>query len=692
MIAQKDHPFLSETRPVNWSSLTAEALLPDIEAALVAAEDGLSKIEGVPLEAATYETVIVAMEKATEPLSDAWNLAGHLSSVRMDDEFREAYNKALPKVSDFYAGICLREELWVRVCKIADEGPQPSDRAQQRHLAETKRDFEEAGARLSPVEKERLRTIESDLAATTQKFTENVLDSTEAWEKTVDDPSLLDGLPPTVLHAAREDAKSRGLGTEDKPVWRFSLQAPSYIPVLQYAHSEELRKEIWKAASEIGDTEKYNNRPLILEILSLRKEKTDLLGFDTFADYTTGRRMVKEGRAALLFVEDIHSRVSKKFRAEVNELEDFRAAETNTAHRKLEPWEVSYWSERLRKKLYDFEEEELRKWFPIESVQRGLFELAERVFGVEIRPKETDEGAVWDPLVEYYDLHDSKGGLLGTFYADWYPRKGKRDGAWMNPLFTGQPVEPSDSEPHYGVICGNLTPPSGDQPALLTHREVETIFHEFGHLLHHLCSTVSVKRLSGTNVAWDFVELPSQIMENWCWERESLDLFARHYETTEPIPEDLFQKMVRARNFQSAVMTMRQLLFAKSDLELHFGRSFSSEEEVFTFLDEKVSQYRFPLNTEPPTMMPRFTHLFGSSTGYAAGYYSYKYSEMLDADAFSRFLDEGILNANTGADFRNKVLAKGNSEPPEDLFRDFLGRDPDPDALLRRAGLAGTGS
>jgi len=685
----KLHPFLAKERPVRWDTLSADSLVADIDSAISAAEANIEKIEEIPLEDSNYDSVVAGLDSALEELSDAWSLAGHLSSVKTNPEFRAAFNEMLPKVSHFFAGLCLRTALWERIDEVSASGDQISDPVRRRHLAETRRDFEEAGALLSESDKEKLRTIESQLAAATQKFTENVLDSTEDWELVVTDPEQLDGLPSSALNAAREDAKAHNKGSDDEPAWRFSLQAPSYLPVLQHCHSDEIRKTIWEAATRIGRDGKHENPPLVLEILKLRTEKTKLLNFPSFADFTTRRRMIKNGTAAVAFVDEIHKKILPAFRKEIEELEAFRAEEEGEPVRRLEPWEVAYWSERMRKKIYDFDEEELREWFPIESVQKGLFELVERVFAVRIEPKpSSDSSLVWHPDVKFYDLRDSAGNLLGSFYADWYPRKGKRDGAWMNPLFTGSPADPDKSVPHYGIICGNLTPPSGDRPALLTHREVETIFHEFGHLLHHLCSTVRVKGLSGTNVAWDFVELPSQIMENWCWERESLDLFALHYETGKPIPENLFKKMRNARNFQSAIQTMRQLSFAKMDLELHRKPGFPDESSLLTFVDETLADYQVPLATKPPNILPRFTHLFGSSTGYAAGYYSYKYAEMLDADAFSRFLDEGILNPETGKDFREKILARGNSEPPADLFRDFMGRDPDPDALLERAGLS----
>ncbi len=669
---------------MDWSALRPEFLPGDIRTAIVDAGAALDAIGSQPAEGATYGSVVQAMEDALRPLSDAWSLAGHLSSVRTNTEFRKAYNEALPEVSDFYSGICLREDLWERVRRVADQGPAPADPVRLRSLLETRKDFAEAGAELDAEGKERLKQIDSTLASATTGFTENVLDATEAWEKIVRDPALLEGLPESAVLAARENAREKGFD-DDRPAWRFSLQAPSFLPVLQYARSDELRREVWEAASRIGAREPWDNRPTILQILGLRAEKSRLLGFTDFAACATSRRMVGGGQAALEFVEDLHTRVLPRFRDEVAELENFRAEEAGEEQRRLEPWEVAYWSERLRRTRYGFDEEEVRQWFPIQSVQNGLFDLAERVFAVRIAPREnTGEGEVWDSAVEFYDLLDADGSLLGSFYADWYPREGKRDGAWMNPLFTGHP---SRGQPHFGSICGNLTPPSGKRPSLLTHREVETIFHEFGHLLHHLCSTVEVRGLSGTNVAWDFVELPSQIMENWCWERESLDLFARHHSTGERLPEDLFRKMCAARNFQSAIATMRQLLFAKADLELHRHGSFADTGELEAFLHRVLADYRFPLRTKSPEILPRFTHLFGSPTGYAAGYYSYKFAEMLDADAFDRFHEEGLLNEQTGRDFREKILARGNSAPPETLFADFRGRAPDPSALLRRAGL-----
>lgn len=675
---------------MDWSSLGAESLVADVREGLREAEEGLRRIEALPEGEAGYATVIEAMEAALDPVEDAWSLASHLDSVRNTPEFRAAYQEILPEVSAFFAGISLRPELWKRVQAAAERERGKLDAVRERDLEETVRDFREAGADLDPEAQERLRAIEAELAERTQKFGENVLDSTEAWERYVEDPAELDGVPPSVQEQLRADARAQGRGDEAAPAWRITLQAPSFVPILQYAHSEELRREVWEATTRIGATPEHDNREQLAPLLTLRREKAELLGFPDFAQAATARRMVGGGAEAESFVDDLHRRILPRFREEVEELEEFRAAQTGTERRRLEPWELGYWSERLRRHRYEFDEEELRAYFPIEAVQEGLFQLAQRVFGVRIERREVDpETQLWAPAVEFYDFYDRAGALLGSFYADWYPRKGKRDGAWMNPLRSGLPLRPERPQPHLGVICGNLTPPAGDRPSLLTHRDVETLFHEFGHLLHHLCSEVPVRSLAGTNVVWDFVELPSQLMENWCWERESLDLFARHHQTGEPIPEELFGRMRAARNFQSAMGTMRQLSFAKMDLALHRGGPFADGAAVLAFAEEVIADYRVPLRTEPPLILPRFGHLFSSPTGYAAGYYSYQYAEMLDADAFNRFQEEGLLSPAVGGEFRRAILARGNAAPAAELFRAFRGRDPDPEAFLRRAGLAG---
>jgi oligopeptidase A len=513
----------------------------------------------------------------------------------------------------------------------------------------------------------------------------------------------LAGLPDSARAAALANARERGLASDEKPVWRFTLQFPSMMPVLQHLDDEGIRRQVWEASSSVASKDEHDNTALVGQILELRHEKAGILGHEHFADLTLIRRMAKNGGKALAFVEDLHGRIVEAFKRECEGLQAYKAEKTGGHAALLEPWEVAYWAEKRRKEQFDLDDEVLRPYFPVGRVMSGMFELAGRLFGIRIEDRQGvfhprgegpaapngDEIEVWHPEVSFFDLHDSGSGEhLGSFYADWHPRESKRGGAWMNSLHTGLPGGAEQArEPHLGLIVGNMTPPVNGNPALLTHREVETIFHEFGHLLHHLLSDVPVRSLSGTNVPWDFVELPSQIMENFCWERETLDMFARHHQTGEPIPEDLLERMQAARNYMSATAFMRQLSFGKLDLELHIHFERYRGRDLEEVNREILAGYRAPLATEPPTMARRFNHLFSSPTGYAAGYYSYKWAEVLDADAFTRFQQEGLLNADTGGAFRREILSKGNSAPPEDLYRAFRGQDPQLEPLLARAGL-----
>lgn len=680
------HPFLDRSFPYDWKALNADNVEPDIRKALGGAQANLDALAALPESSLTYDNTLEALEEATRELGEAWSKVGHLDSVCNAPELRKAYNAMLGEVSDFYSGIYLNEGLWrvVRTYAQSEEAASLQG-VRARMLEETLSDFREAGADLPPERKKRLAEINSELARLTQQFSENVLDATNAWELVIEDESRLDGLPESAREAARQDALRKGHGTEDSPRWRFTLHMPSYLPALTYLHDRSLREEIWRASSEVGRAEPHDNTALVWQILNLRDEKARLLGCEHFADYTTRRRMAGSGRGALDFIEEMFSRVKPAFDREVAALQAFAQKQGGPAPEAMEPWDMTYWSERQRKAEYDFDEEELRPYFPINRVIEGLFALAQRVFAVKIT--ECEGVPTWHEDVRVYDMHDHDGRLMGTFYADWHPRESKRGGAWMNYFRTGGWNDDAQWEAHVGLICGNLTPAVGDKPALLTHRDVETIFHEFGHLLHHLSGEVPVRSLNGIHVVWDFVELPSQIMENWCWERESLDLFARHYETGEKIPESLFQKMLAARNFHSAMGAMRQLSFGKLDLEMHLNYAAHQGKDLDELSEGLLEAYSVRYPTRPPSMARRFTHLFGDATGYAAGYYSYKWAEVLDADAFTRFQREGILNAEVGCAFRKEILSRGNSVPAGELFRVFMGRDPDPQALLMRSGI-----
>jgi oligopeptidase A len=611
-----------------------------------------------------------ALDRMTEKLDYAMSVIRHLEAVATTPELRAAFNGVQPKVSAFYSAIPLNDALYKSIQRYAatDEARALTG-TMKRYLTKTIDAFKRAGAELDEAGKARLKEIDIALAEVTTKFSENVLDATNAWDIVITDEKKLAGLPPTAVAAARASAESKG-----KEGWRFTLQAPSYMAVMTYLDDESIRREMWQAYNRRATEGDHDNRPLIVKILALRKEKARLLGFKDFADLVLDDRMAHNGDRAQSFIADLRTKTEKRFREENQELEAF-------ANRKLQPWDVGYWSEKQRAALYDFDEEALRPYFPLEKVTAGMFEIFGRVLGIRV----TEESGVpgWDPEVKCYAIHDaSTNQYLGSFYADWFPRENKRGGAWMDTLITGNP---NVDEPHLGMICGNLTPPVDGKPALLTHREVETIFHEFGHLLHHLLSRVEVRSLSGTSVAWDFVELPSQIMENWCWERESLDLFAKHYETGAPIPDDLFQKMRRAKTFRGANAQMRQLGFGFVDLALH--REWDGKTDVLTYSRNILQHFAPAPLPEPYGMIAGFTHLFASPVAYGAGYYSYKWAEVLDADAFTRFREEGVFNASTGRDYRDKILARGDSEDPAELYRSFMGRDPDPDALLVRAGL-----
>jgi oligopeptidase A len=658
----------------------------------------------------SFKSVILDLDEATRELNETWGLVQHLDSLCNSPALREAHNAMLPEVSSFFAKIPLNEHLWdLLVTYSKTEDARQLSPVRQRALRECMEGFIEAGADLPADKKKRMEEIESELSQATQKYSENVLDSTNKWELLIEDPAKLKGLPQSAIAAARADAAVKGLGTEEKPVWRFTLKAPSMIPVLEYLDDAAIRRQVWEGTTSIGRTTEHDNTALVWKILRLRHEKAQIMEKANFADYILAHRMAKNGRSALNFIEDLHRRVRDAFQRETIELQEFRADALNKAADLFEPWELAFWSEKQRKAKYDFDEEELRPYFPLDKVLNGMFRLAEIVFDlritarevVYIEPGKTAEGPatstqpgkpgpveVWHPQVKFYEVRNEKGTHIGSFYADWHPRDSKRGGAWMNYLKMGIPPNGDhDRRLHLGLICGNMSPPVGDKAALLTHDEVCTVFHEFGHLLHLLCGSVEVPSLNGTSVYWDFVELPSQLLENFCWERESLDLFARHHETGEAIPARLYKKMLAAKNYRSASDIIRQLSFGKLDLELHMKHATSEGADLDVLSRQILDGYLMALKTESPSMARRFGHLFSSPTGYAAGYYSYKWAEVLDADAFTRFQKEGVLNPAVGRDFRDKILSKGNSEDPAKLFHDFMGRDPDAKALLVRAGL-----
>jgi oligopeptidase A len=698
-VARMEQPFLEDAFRVHWSRLTPDHVEADITHALKLAQANIDRLASeIPVEL-TFENTLLALEEADSVLGIAWGKVGHLNSVKDSKALRKAYNLMLPKVSEFSAKIPLNAGLWRRIKAYSETDEAKSlTGTRKRYLEETVTSFKNSGADLPPEKKKRMEEIQAELARITQKYSENCLDSVNAWEWIVDNEADLAGLPELAKEQALQSAKSKNLGMDDAPQWRFTLQAPSMIPVLRYAENETLRREVWTAFSEIATREPHDNRPLVGQILQLRQEKAELLGFSNFADLVLNRRMAKTGKKALAFEDEMHAKIKVQFDEETAELDAFRAEQLGIPLEPMEPWDVAYWAEQLRKQKFDFDAEELRPYFPVDRVLNGLFEITQKLFGVSIKEADaiyseeptasnSESGyEVWNDDVKVFELFDETESHIGSFYTDWFPRESKRSGAWMNYTLTGDRSN-GKREPHLGQIHGNMSPPTAGKPALLSHSDVLTVFHEFGHLIHHLFGDVEIKSMNGVNVAWDFVELPSQILENWCWDREGLDFFARHYETGEKIPEELYQKMIAAKNFNSASFSMRQLSFGKMDLEMHMRYSEWKDSDLEMELESILEPYVAKRKRKVPVYLYNFGHLFSDATGYAAGYYSYKWAEVLDADAFTRFEKEGLLNSETGKDFKDKVLSKGNAEDPYKLFVDFMGRDPDPDALLRREGL-----
>ncbi|HEY7303724.1 MAG TPA: M3 family metallopeptidase [Bryobacteraceae bacterium] len=670
-----DNPLLTEHLPIEFDAIKAEHVEPAVDLLLKQMNLRLADL-GRPEVPRTYRDVLLALDKMTEPLDVTMAIVRHLESVATTPEFRAAHNVVQGPVSVFYTSIPLNAGLWAAV-KAVDQSSEKEILApvHGRFLQKTITGFRRAGADLDPEGKQKLEALDVALTKATTKFAENVLDATNAYELLISDEAKLSGLPESARLAASESAKSKGIDG-----WRFTLQAPSYTAAMTYLDDRAIRQQLWEASNARATSGPLDNRGLIADILRLRREKARLLGYGDFADLVLEERMAHTGAQAQEFVAGLWQKTASFFEKENRSLAEFGAAAGYTT---VQPWDVAYMAEKQRQALYEFDEEELRPYFELDRVIAGMFDIFSRVLQIKVIEEPGVPG--WDPAVKYYRIEDATSGiLLGGFYSDWFPRENKRGGAWMDSLIVG---DPDQGQPHLGLICGNLTPPVAGKPSLLTHREVETIFHEFGHLLHHTLSRVPVRTLSGTNVPWDFVELPSQIMENWCMEREALHLFARHHQTGEAIPDELFEKMKRARTFRSANAQARQLGFAMVDLKLHREYDPEQDGDVMAYARDTLAPFTPTDLPEHYGLLASFTHLFASPVAYGAGYYSYKWAEVLDADAFTRFRREGIFNSETGEDYRRRILERGDSEDPAQLYRDFMGRDPDSDALLERLGL-----
>jgi len=680
------NPLLEVKVPVPFDEVRPEHILPAVEALLASSQKNLDAIAAAP-SPRTYAATLGALDLATNELDYASNLASHLEGVLGTPELREAYAAVVPKITAFYSQILLSEPLYkaLRDLDATDEAKH-LDPARRRYLTKTLADFRRNGAELGPEGKKRLGDIDIALSELTLKFAQNVVDATSAFELLVEESEVkrLAGLPEGAVEAAKKSAEEKG-----KKGYRITLQAPSYGPVMTFVHDRKLREALYRAQTTRaagagpGGPER-DNRGIIKEVLALRQEKAKLLGFAHFADLATDDRMAKTGKEALAFVTMLRDRLRPGFERENAELAAF--AKKSGHEGPLEPWDISYWAETQRRALFDFDEETLRPYLPLDRVTRGLFEVATSLYGITI---ERDPAArVWHDDVTAWAVLDKGKKRIGAFYLDLFPRETKRDGAWMGGVVDRLPGTPHELE-NVAVVVANMTPPrSPGQPALLNHREVETLFHEFGHMLHHVLSEVSIRSLAGTRVVSDFVELPSMIMENWCWESEALDRFARHFETGAPIPADVKKRMLAARTYRAANALIRQLGFSTVDLLLHTEYEPAKHGDVMAYACEVFGRFSpVPLPREY-AMLASFSHLFGAAYGYAAGYYSYQWSEVLEADAFSRFRDGGILSGEVGDRFRSTILSRGDTDDPAELYRTFLGRDPDVSALLTRLGIA----
>ena len=690
---QNEHPFLVEEQFIDWQTLTPDHIEADINYAIAESQKNIDAIAQLDPSELTFENTIIALDHSTDLLDYGWERVGHLDSVCNSDALRAEFNKMLPIVVEFESNIILNDALWARIKAFSEsEAAKQLPPLEKRLLKRVVDSFRDSGADLPREQRERLKAISLELSQKSQKFSENCLDSRNAWEKYISDASELSGLPDTVLNILANDAKQHG-----KAGYRLSFQPPCFGPCMRYLDDADLRKELFEASLTIGRGGKYDNSQLVSDILRLRDEEARILGHKTFADLALKHRMAKNGARAMKFIEDLHDRTTKFFKRDLEEIRAFVREYTKDEHAELQPWDYSYYAEKNCRARFDFDDEELRPYFKMEDVVSGLFELVHRLYGIKILECKTfysedpnaetpsDTISVWHPDVKFYDVFDETGAYIGGFYADWYPRNSKRAGAWTNGLISGGNDKNGRWRHPVGTICGSLTPSTETTPSLLTHREVETIFHEFGHLLHHLFGRVKYSGLNGTHVAWDFVELPSQIMENFCWERVSLDLFAKHYKTGEKLPDDLFNKMTAVRKYLSGADMMRQLCFAKLDLELHQNYPAYKDGDIEAKLENVLRSYRATYPRPVPTILLSFSHIFDG--GYAAGYYSYKWAEVLDADAFTKFSKAGVINEEVGHQFREKILSRGDSKDADILYHDFMGREPSLEPLLIRSGM-----
>lgn len=632
----------------------------------------------------TYESIVEPLESASDAYSRVWSPVSHMNSVVSTDELRQAHDECLPVLSEFSSWLGQHEGLYAAYVKLSELPDFKSwPRARQKAVTDALLDFRLSGIGLPEAKRARYAEIVSELSTLTSAYSNNVLDATMGWHKQVTDKNLLAGLPESAVAAAAARAKEKGLDG-----YVFTLDFPSYFPVMQYADCEELRRECYEAyvtrASDQGpNAGKWDNLPVMKNILALRHELAELLGFSNYAEYSLATKMAKDPAKVVSFLRGLRDKAYDKGCKEYEELVQFAKNECGAS--KVDAWDVAYYSEKLKIRDYGINSEMVRPYFPLNKVLAGLFETAKRVFGLEISLHEGDVD-VWHEDVSFYDVRDASGKLRGSFFLDPYARSHKNGGAWMDECLGYRRFEDGSEQRPVAYLVMSFDPPVGNKPSLLTHDMVTTLFHEFGHGLNLMLTEIDVPAVSGINgVSWDAVELPSQFLESWCWEAEALSYISCHVETGNPLPEELLKNLLRVKNYHAASFILRQLQFGLFDFNLHMGYRPGKER----IIEDTVAEVRKLVNVAPVPEFNRFqnafTHVF--SGGYAAGYYSYLWSELLSTDAFGRFLEEGIFNRRAGDDFVRCILADGGSRESMDQFVEFRGREPRIDALLRHYDL-----
>jgi oligopeptidase A len=663
-----------------FSDISPEQIRPALEQGVAHCKTTIEQV--LQQDNYSWENLVAPLEEVDDQLSRLWSPVSHMNSVVSSDALREAHDACLPLLSEYGTWVGQHKGLYDAYCQIQNSVQFANlSQAQQKVITNAVRDFKLSGVALQDDNKVRYGEIKSRLSDLASTFSNNVMDATLNWQKHITDAGILVGLPESALGAAKQLASSK-----DLQGWLFTLDIPSYLPVMMHGDNRELREEMYRAyttrASEQGgNAGKWDNGPLIDETLALRQELAKLMDFANYAERSLATKMADSPEQVKNFLHDLAKRSLPIAQQDLQELHNF--AENVYQQGDLQAWDLPYYSEKLKEQKYAISDEALRPYFPEDKVVKGLFEVVSRLYGLSILERKGVQ--TWHKDVRFFDIKDSTGELRGSFYLDLYAREHKRGGAWMDECHCRRTKLDGNLQVPVAYLTCNFSGPVGDKPALFTHDEVITLFHEFGHGIHHMLTKISVAGVSGINgVAWDAVELPSQFLENWCWQPEALAFISSHYQTGAPLPQDLLDKMLAARNFQSAMQMLRQVEFSLFDFTLQ-EEFVAKQINVQAFLDKLRKQVAVVIPPEFNRFQNSFGHIFAG--GYAAGYYSYKWAEVLSSDAFSRFEEEGIFNQDTGQDFLQNILEMGGSREPIELFVAFRGREPQVDALLRHSGI-----